>query len=136
MKSRFITIAILLLLSVSFSHVSFAQDDGDINPLFKSVSIENQIAAPVTVTALAEAFTTFESQSNQTSLIGNQYAEALLPVKHQECIADADYGNYSKNKLFCTYNELSSSILKLHRFTFLAIKPITHSSGGMPFIRA
>jgi len=134
MKSRFITIAILLLLSVSFSHVSFAQDDGDIKPLFKSVAIENQVAAPVT--APAEAFTTFEAQSNQTSLIGNQYAEALLPVKHQECIADADYGNYSKNKLFCTYNELSSSILKLHRFTFLAIKPITHSSGGMPFIRA
>jgi len=134
MKSRFITIAILLLLSVSFSHVSFAQDDGDIKPLFKSVAIENQVAAPVT--APAEAFTTFEAQSNQTSLIGNQYAEALIPVKHQECIADADYGNYSKNKLFCTYNELSSSILKLHRFTFLAIKPITHSSGGMPFIRA
>lgn len=134
MKSRFITIAILLLLSVSFSHVSFAQDDGDIKPLFKSVTIENQVAAPVT--APAEAFTTFEAQPNQTTLIGNQYAEALLPVKHQECIADADYGNYSKNKLFCTYNELSSSILKLHRFTFLAIKPITHSSGGMPFIRA
>ena len=133
MKSRFITIAILLLLSVSFSHVSFAQDDGS-KPLFKSVSIENQAATPLYVAV--QQFTNFESQPSQTSLIVNQYAEALLPVKHQECIADADYGSCMDNKLFSTYNELRSSILKQNRFTFLAIKPKTHSSGGMPFMRA
>jgi hypothetical protein len=133
MKSRFTTIAIFLLLSVAFSHVTFAQDDG-FKPLCKSVTIEKQTIAPVKVPA--EAFTIFESQTNQTSLIGNQYAEVVQPVFNQECIADADYGSCRENKSFCTYNELSSSILKLHRFTFLAIKPITHSSGGMPFIRA
>ena len=134
MKSRSTLFAILLLFTVSLSHVGFAQDDGDLKPLFKSVTIENQTAAPLYVAV--QQFTNFESQPSQTSLIVNQYAEALLPVKHQECIADADYGNYSKNKLFCTYNELRSSILKQNRFTFLAIKPKTHSSGGMPFMRA
>lgn len=133
MKSRFITIAILLLLSAVFSHVSFAQDDTPKGVILRQ-SIENQVAAPVTVPA--EAFTIFESQTNQTSLIGNQYAEAVQPVFNQECIADADYGSCMDNKLFSTYNELRSSILKQNRFTFLAIKPKTHSSGGMPFMRA
>lgn len=133
MKSRSTLFAILLLFTVSLSHVGFAQDDG-LNQLFKSVTIENQAAAPLPVAV--EEITSFESQHNQTSLIVNQYAEALLPVKHQECIADADYGSCRDNRLFSTYNELSSSILKQNRFTFLAIKPKTHSSGGMPFMRA
>ena len=100
----------------------------------KAITIENQTAAPLYVAV--QQFTNFESQPSQTSLIVNQYAEALLPVKHQECIADADYGSCMDNKLFSTYNKLRSSILKQNRFTFLAIKPKTHSSGGMPFMRA
>ena len=124
MKSRSTLFAILLLFTVSLSHVGFAQDDGDLKPLFKSVTIENQTAAPLYVAV--QQFTNFESQPSQT----------LLPVKHQECIAYADYGSCMDNKLFSTYNELRSSILKQNRFTFLAIKPKTHSSGGMPFMRA
>ena len=124
MKSRSTLFAILLLFTVSLSHVGFAQDDGDLKPLFKSVTIENQTAAPLYVAV--QQFTNFESQPSQT----------LLPVKHQECIADADYGSCMDNKLFSTYNELRSSILKQNRFTLFAIKPKTHSSGGMPFMRA
>lgn len=86
----------MLLFTVSLSHVGFAQDDGDLKPLFKSVTIENQTAAPLYVAV--QQFTNFESQPSQTSLIVNQYAEALLPVKHQECIADADYGSCMDNE--------------------------------------
>lgn len=130
MKNRFKTIAIFLLLSVAFSHVSFAQDYGDLKPLFNSVTIENQIPAPVTVAA--EEITTFEAQPNQTSLSEIQYVEAMQAVKSQECIADADYGNCvtCTNEIYARNIQLNikSPILYLY-----AIKPITHSSGGMPF---
>jgi hypothetical protein len=122
MKSRSTLFAILLLFTVSLSHVGFAQDDGDLKPLFKSVTIENQTAAPLYVAV--QQFTNFESQPSQTSLIVNQYAEALLPVKHQECIAYADYGSCSSAAV------MNKNINPKKLFAFRST--IYHSYGGMP----
>ena len=112
MKSRSTLFAILLLFTVSLSHVGFAQDDGDLKPLFKSVTIENQTAAPLYVAV--QQFTNFESQPSQT----------LLPVKHQECIADADYGSCSSAAV------MNKNINPKKLFAFRST--IYHSSGGMP----
>lgn len=91
----------LLLSTVAFTHVSFAQDDGESKPLFKSITIENQIASPLSMVAHQEY--TFESQSNQTLLNENQHAETVQTESIQaNCIADADYGNCSISNF--TYN--------------------------------
>ena len=122
----FLLLAACLFATVSVSH---AQDQP---PQEKPaiIAIENH---HITLPEVPASFETTIKPECQVQAFAETVQPATLPAT---CAADADYGSCMDNKLFSTYNELRSSILKQNRFTFLAIKPKTHSSGGMPFMRA
>ncbi|MFN8296786.1 MAG: hypothetical protein U0T69_11360 [Chitinophagales bacterium] len=57
----------------------------------------------------------------------------IKPEREVIAFADADYGNYCIKQIYYTLNLYP--ILNQSKNNLVAIKPLTHSSGGLPFRR-
>lgn len=117
-----------MALILSFTHVSFAQDES--HGFKQAIEKQIQIPAVADFKFISEVSEIQSLNEIKPLCMVNAYAET---VKHKgikpKCTADADYGSHvSFLSYFYKENLLPKQL-------FANDRPLTHSSGGLPFIR-